>query len=125
MTGLDPAVPGNHKPITTREQPLPGKPTATDPDRTVQIGVPKLAAIDPERTDQFEMPARQPSARAPAWLGEFRPFSVGDPGRAAGAPSYPDPKFWDRPDTVLDGVLLKAADGLPAMQLRAASVRGR
>ena len=63
----------------------------------------------------------------PMWSGEFRftPFSIGDPGRAARAPSYPDPRCWDRPDTVLDGVVLRADDGSPAMQLRAASVRGR
>lgn len=63
----------------------------------------------------------------PAWGGEFRftPFEVGDPGRAATAPSYPDPDNWDHRDTVLDGVLLKGADGLQPMALRAASTRGR
>ena len=145
MTGLEPAVPGR-KPVTAREQPPPRQePAAIDPDRTVQLPKRQLPAIDPERTDQFEVPAQQLIARAPAaaeptntaeptnaagpevaaWLGAFRSFSVGDPGRAAGAPSYPDPKNWDRPDTVLDGVLLNAANGSTAMQLRAASVRGR
>jgi serine/threonine protein phosphatase PrpC len=63
----------------------------------------------------------------PAWRGEFRftPFEVGDPGRAAAAPSYPDPDNWDHRDTVLDGVLLQGADDRPPMVLRAASARGR
>lgn len=63
----------------------------------------------------------------PAWQGEFRftPFAVGDPGRAATAPSYPDPENWDHRDTVLDGVVLRGAEQVPAMTLRAASVRGR
>lgn len=64
---------------------------------------------------------------APAWRGEFRitPFAVGDPGRAATAPSYPDPDHWDQRDTVLDGLLLNSAEGRPPMVLRAASTRGR
>jgi serine/threonine protein phosphatase PrpC len=63
----------------------------------------------------------------PAWCGEFRisPFSVGDPGRAATAPSYPDPENWDHRDTVLDGLLLRAAADRSPMVLRAASTRGR
>ncbi|MEV6829501.1 protein phosphatase 2C domain-containing protein [Amycolatopsis sp. NPDC051102] len=63
----------------------------------------------------------------PVWRGEFRitPFEVGDPGRAATAPSYPDRSHWDRPDTVLDGVLLNGDGGRPPMVLRAASARGR
>ncbi|WP_410597382.1 protein phosphatase 2C domain-containing protein [Amycolatopsis sp. lyj-23] len=64
---------------------------------------------------------------AAPWRGEFRitPYSVGDPGRAATAPSYPDPENWDHRDTVLDGLLLRAAEGRSPMVLRAASTRGR
>jgi serine/threonine protein phosphatase PrpC len=63
--------------------------------------------------------------REPVWSGGFTPFVVGDPGRAATAPSYPDPANWDHRDTVLDGVVLRGADGLPDITLRAASARGR
>ncbi|GAB3430872.1 protein phosphatase 2C domain-containing protein [Actinophytocola sediminis] len=61
------------------------------------------------------------------WRGEFRftPYQVGDPGRAANAPAYPDTEFWDCPDTVLDGFLLRGDGATPPMVLRAASVRGR
>lgn len=61
------------------------------------------------------------------WEGEFRftPFRVGDAGRAATVPSYPDSTDWDRRDTVLDGVVLRGADGASDLHLRAASTRGR
>jgi hypothetical protein len=68
------------------------------------------------------LPVSTPDA---VWEGSFRPFRVGDPGRAATVPSYPAPGIWDVPDTVLDGVLLRNTGGLPAIELRAASVRGR
>lgn len=73
-----------------------------------------------ERTESLPPPA-------PAWRGEFRfaPFVVGDPGRAAAAPSYPDEDNWDYRDTVLDGLVLRGGAGLPNLTLRAASVRGR
>jgi Protein phosphatase 2C len=38
--------------------------------------------------------------------------------------AFPDPEFWDIPDTVVDGLVLRG-QGNAAMELRAASVRGR
>lgn len=63
----------------------------------------------------------------PPWRGEFRftPYEVGDPGRAAHLPAYPDPEFWDHPDTVVDGVVLRGSGDVPPAAVRAASVRGR
>jgi serine/threonine protein phosphatase PrpC len=83
---------------------------------------------------RFEAPAPPPAAGpppadppAPGWVGEFQtvPFSVGDPGRAAMVPGKPDPDAWSRPDTVLDGLVIAGPGRKPAMDLRAASVRGR
>lgn len=86
------------------------------------VGAPPAAAQPGEAPPQQAVPVVDDVS---AWRGEFTPFSVGDPGRAAAVPSYPDPENWDRPDTVIDGVQLKTVDGSPAMELRAASVRGR
>lgn len=59
------------------------------------------------------------------WHGGFSPYTVGDPGRAAQVVrAAPDLRFWDQPDTVLDGVLVADAAGDPVLELRAASVRG-
>lgn len=61
----------------------------------------------------------------PRWGGRFEPFTVGDPGRAPSrVVSRADPRYWDRQDTVLDGVTVHDPDGRPAAVLRAASVRG-
>lgn len=88
---------------------------------------------DPQGLDQLELgPATvtpvapaAPGAATPAWGGDFRPFWVGDPGRAANARSYPDHDNWDYRDTVLDGVALLGGEDTPPMVLRAASTRGR
>lgn len=61
----------------------------------------------------------------PGWSGRFEPFAVGDPGQAPGrVVSRPDPRYWERQDTVLDGVTVHDSTGMPAAVLRAASVRG-
>jgi hypothetical protein len=146
MTGPDPAVSGHHsQQVANWQQPTQPLPTASDPELTIPIERPKAQPIthapvgatpdlvmvnsSPVDVRPDESPRQEDAPvtddHSPAWRGEFTPFSVGDPGRAAAALSLPDPDNWDRPDTVLDGVLLKAADGLPAMELRAASVRGR
>jgi serine/threonine protein phosphatase PrpC len=108
------------------EQPA-GEPT---PTRSTPVGsappdTPDLVRPGPEQGRAEAAPAV--GEPGPAWHGDFRftPFEVGDPGRAAAAPSYPDPENWDHRDTVLDGVLLRGAEGLPPMVLRAASARGR
>lgn len=110
MTGLDPTQPRAASDLTSDLALVGGSPADVRPD---EVSYQQTAPVAEEHD--------------PAWRGEFRftPFSVGDPGRAAAAPSYPDPENWDRPDTVLDGVLLRAADGQPTMELRATSVRGR
>jgi uncharacterized protein YegL len=90
---------------------------------------------DPRRWDV--QPARKPSPRAkapvsepdpdagPEWTGSFTPYSVGDPGNAAAlVRPVPDPSEWDRRDTVLDGVCIRADAGQNGLELRAASVRG-
>lgn len=61
----------------------------------------------------------------PAWRGRFEAFSVGDPGRAPSrVVTIPEPGFWHRPDTVVDGVTISDQDGRLAIHLRAASIRG-
>ena len=62
----------------------------------------------------------------PIALDEHGPaYSIGDPGIAASrVVPKPDERHWHRPDTVLDGVVIAGADRLPALDLRAASVRG-
>lgn len=58
------------------------------------------------------------------WRGAVEPYIVGDPGRAAlHTVPLPDEKHWDRHDTVLDGVTLRA-DRRPLGELRAVSIRG-
>ncbi|HYS34270.1 MAG TPA: protein phosphatase 2C domain-containing protein [Pseudonocardiaceae bacterium] len=80
--------------------------------------------IQPSAMDIGKNPAGHPE-----WTGafEFRfaQFQVGDPGRAANVPGYPDPADWDRPDTVLDGLVLRDTGDRDCLDLRAASVRGR
>lgn len=62
----------------------------------------------------------------PQWSGGLTPYSVGDPGRAAkDVQPAPDLQCWDQRDTVLDGVLFTDGSGQRALELRAASVRGR
>lgn len=74
-------------------------------------------------------PPPGPRAADEPWSGEstggFVPFQVGDPGRAATVRAYPDPENWDVRDTVLDGVQLLDSRGVAALELRAASARGR
>ncbi|WP_103350730.1 protein phosphatase 2C domain-containing protein [Amycolatopsis sp. CA-128772] len=83
-----------------------------------------VTAVEPDAVPEDD---EAPGTADPVWRGEFRftPFEVGDPGRAAAAPSYPDREHWDRPDTVVDGVVLAGDDGRPPLVLRAASSRGR
>ncbi|WBB80602.1 protein phosphatase 2C domain-containing protein [Micromonospora sp. WMMD882] len=69
------------------------------------------------------VPPPRPAAE-PEWVGDFQPYAVGHPGQAAVVRPAPDPGEWDRRDTVLDGVCLRDATGEPALELRAASVRG-
>jgi serine/threonine protein phosphatase PrpC len=70
-------------------------------------------------------PVQQPVRPAPAWVGGFAPYSVGEPGAAAlKVKPRPDPTEWDRRDTVLDGVYLHDDLDRRVLQLRAASVRG-
>lgn len=90
------------------------------PDDAFQLA---LRAIHAYATDESADTAEPPAE--PEWTGEFVPFAVGHPGRAAGVVRpKPDPTEWDRRDTVVDGVRIVDGDGLPAVELRAASVRG-
>ncbi len=76
------------------------------------------------RRRRESQPTSRPAARRGKWTGDFTPFAVGDPGRAAReVRPRPDPRSWDRRDTVLDGITL-FRDGAAAGELRAASVRG-
>jgi hypothetical protein len=74
---------------------------------------------EPEESTTTSVP------RPKEWYGGFTPFSVGDPGRAAGmVRPIPDVTEWYMRDTVLDGVCLRDHADEPALELRAASVRG-
>lgn len=57
--------------------------------------------------------------------GEFEPYVVGSAGRAAGLvrPAFV-PDHPDRPDTIVDGIVVNGPAGAPAATVRAASVRG-
>lgn len=69
--------------------------------------------------------ALEAASGEPRWHGGLTPYAVGDPGRAAHVVrAAPDLQFWEQRDTILDGVLVADASGNPALELRAASVRG-
>jgi hypothetical protein len=87
-------------------------------------GPPEPAPPDPGPAAHGRPDARWSDA-GPPWRGSFTPYSVGDPGRAATltVPSS-DRACWDRPDTVLDAVVVAGPGGRPVADLRAASVRG-
>jgi len=78
---------------------------------------PEIAAAD--------QPRHAAPPETPEWQGDFTPYVVGDPGRAA---SRVRPAlvadFPDRPDTILDGIVVNGPDGAPSATVRAASVRG-
>lgn len=80
---------------------------------------PHTLIAEPEESTTTSVP------RPKEWSGGFTPFSVGDPGRAAGmVRPIPDPTEWSMRDTVLDGVCVRDHADEPALELRAASVRG-
>jgi serine/threonine protein phosphatase PrpC len=61
----------------------------------------------------------------PRWRGDFQPFVVGEPGRAAEQMvSRPDPRFPERPDMVADGATFADASDARSLHVRAASIRG-
>lgn len=68
--------------------------------------------------------AERTLAVARAWQGAVEPYVVGDPGRAAShTVPLPDEAHWDRHDTVLDGVTVRAERRVLG-ELRAVSIRG-
>jgi serine/threonine protein phosphatase PrpC len=81
-----------------------------------------LQAHEAERYDVPPADGERPRTRA---TGAFTPYSVGDPGRAAGhVVPYPDRENWHRRDSVFDGVTLGVTRSGRRLVLRAASVRG-
>ncbi|WP_410610271.1 PP2C family serine/threonine-protein phosphatase [Amycolatopsis sp. lyj-109] len=91
-------------------------------------------------TDVFPLPAEVPvdipevpgrhraehfESEPPAWAGQYLPYSVGEPGRAATeVVSVPDPENWHRRDSVIDGFVVRPEGGPPLAEVRAASLRG-
>ncbi|HJP73615.1 MAG TPA: protein phosphatase 2C domain-containing protein [Pseudonocardiaceae bacterium] len=72
------------------------------------------------------VPETAPNPIAPeTWTGAFEPYVVGSAGRAASRvqPRFV-PRFAQRPDTVLDGVVVNGPDDAVSVTVRAASVRG-
>ena len=70
---------------------------------------------------------REPPRRAAerTWTGNVTPTrSVTRAGAAARSGRCPDPAEWGRSDTILDGMVIADGSGRPAVELRAASVRG-
>lgn len=66
----------------------------------------------------------EPGSEEPTW-DQVVPVEIGDPGRAAKlVKAAPVADHWDRRDTVLDGVVINDQARRPALELRAASVRG-
>jgi serine/threonine protein phosphatase PrpC len=99
---------------------------STAPDEEQPEDAPPDSGLPESATERTPAPTALPAPTPdPVWEGSFSPFRVGDPGRAATAPSFPAPGYWDVPDTVLDGVRLRNTVGRPVVELRAASVRGR
>lgn len=81
-----------------------------------------VTAGPPRETPSVDTPSASPASVV---RGGFTPFVVGDAGRAAAlVRPVPDPAEWHHPDTIVDGVVISDSAGRPAVELRAASIRG-
>jgi len=112
-----PAVSATEAPATTA--------THDESARPASGPVGPVAADIPNATSSPNALPGRAGAETQEWKGRFDPFSVGDPGRAAAlVRPIPDLTEWDWRDTVLDGVCIRDHADAPALELRAASVRG-
>lgn len=74
------------------------------------------------RAEHFETRAE---SEPPEWTGQYVPYAVGEPGRAATeVVSVPDPENWHRRASVADGFVVRPEGGPPIAEVRAASLRG-
>jgi len=111
-------------PVSATEAPATTA-TCDEPARPAPDPVGPVAAEIPNATSSPDALPGRAGAEAQEWTGRFDPFSVGDPGRAAAlVRPIPDATEWDWRDTVLDGVCVHDHADEPALELRAASVRG-
>lgn len=92
--------------------PMPGD---QDARVTTPVSLPDMAVA----------PEPAPAPENGEWRGAFTPYVVGAPGRAAARvqPAH-DRAYPNRPDTIVDGIVVHGPAGRPVATVRAASVRG-
>lgn len=108
---------GNARHAASRDPYMPGEwPEIGASETTLQLTPPAADSADPATLELVERAAP---------VGGFTPYSIGDPGRAAGrVVPRADRENWHRRDSVFDGITFEAARVKRRLDLRAASVRG-